>query len=491
MSASQKDYGSNKISKTVERTLLDFDMVRPGDSILVGLSGGPDSVALLHVLYELRAKFSIGRLGVCHLNHGLRRKDSDRDAEFAASLAKELDLPFYTKKEDVLGYRQAHRLSLEEAGRCVRYAFYEKVAHENGFSKIALGHHSDDNAELVLMNLLRGSGSLGFSGIPAARDQKIIRPLIRLMRTEILHYLTARKLKYRIDSSNDDKKYLRNRIRGELIPILKTNYNPGIIETVNRFAAIIKDEDQWLEAEITTLFDKIAAFPESEEVSLSLPELAGIHIAVKRRIIRKAISIVKGNLRRITFAQIDSAIRLMEKGPPYGVLDLPDRIRITRNRHLFIIKKENKPLRQVESRLPGERDLFFEYEMIDPGLSSQSVFIEEIGRRLRVSRASINENSDTHPAGHPVAFFDMDSLVFPLIIRNVRPGDRFTPLGMSGTQKVKKFFINNKVPKAQRWGCPLLLSKEKIIWVVGYRIDDSVRIKPLTRNVLKVELLLA
>lgn len=491
MPASQKDYRSNKISKTVERTLIDYEMVLPGDSILVGVSGGPDSVALLHILSELTEKFSIGRLAVCHLNHSLRGKDSDRDAEFVESLSEKLHLPFYLKKEDVRRYRKTHKLSLEDAARGVRYTFYHALARENGFSKIALGHHSDDNAELLLMNLIRGSGSVGFSGIAAVRDNQIIRPLIRLKRTEILHYLNAKNLKYRIDKSNDDKRYLRNRIRRELIPLLETNYNPRIVETINRFASIIKSEDQLLESAITPFFDKTASFLGSEEITLSLPQLRGLHIAAKRRIVRKAISILKGNLRRIAFNQIDSAVHLMEKGPFYGMIHLPDRIRIHRNRHLLIITREKESLRQVDGKSAAGKAPLFEYEVLEPGLNAESVFIKEIGRHLRISKAAMNEKFDSYHAGHPVAFFDMDSLSFPLIVRNLRPGDRFTPLGMAGTQKVKKFFINHKIPKAQRWECPVLLSKGKIIWVAGHRMDDSVKIKPLTKNVLKAELLLA
>ena len=196
-------------------------MVQNGDAVLVAVSGGADSVALVYILLELAPQYSF-RMAIAHLNHCLREKESDRDEAFVASLAKKLELPFYIGREDVLRYQKRHRLSLEDAARQVRYRFYDSIAAKYGYGKIALGHHADDNAELVLMNLLRGSGPLGLSGIPPVRDNRIVRPLINLRRSEIMDYAAVKKLDYVTDSSNWNLKFHRNKIRARLIPQLKS-----------------------------------------------------------------------------------------------------------------------------------------------------------------------------------------------------------------------------------------------------------------------------
>jgi len=484
MPASHK--GCNKLLRTAEKTVSTYGMLKPKDSVLVGVSGGPDSIALLHVLLTLASRFSL-RLGVAHLNHSLRQKDSDKDAEFVASLAGKFDLPCYVHKENVRKYQIENKLSLEEAARRVRYTFFNSVSETNRFNKIALGHHCDDNAELILMNLFRGSGPQGISGIPPVRDGKIIRPLINLKRSEIIDYLEAKGLKYVSDTSNWETKYLRNRIRLHLIPLLKESYNPKIIETLNRLAAIIGSEEEWIEDIIHPLFEKTALSMQDDIVSFSVPRLKEINIAAQRRIIRKAIARIKGNLRRITFSHIDSVINLLESRPAYKNLDFPDRIRIQRNRETLIFSKEKKALRDLNVKSGQAEKIAFEYKIAKP----EPIFIKEIGAHMKFSEMDIENLFDFRRTGQHAGFFDKDALSFPLVLRNFQPGDRFKPLGMAGTQKVKKFFINKKVPKTERTRCPILLSQGKIVWVIGHRIDESVKVTPSTRNVLKMELFLA
>lgn len=484
------DRAKNGVVQIVEQTIVTYRMFQSGDSALVCVSGGPDSLALLHVLLALAPRFSL-RLGIAHLNHSLRQKDSDSDAEFVASLAKKLGLPCYIGKEDVRKYRLENRLSLQEAARRVRYAFFNSVAEKNWFSKIALGHNEDDNAELVLMYLFRGSGPLGISGIPPVRDGqkehiKIVRPLIKLTRLEITDFLAAEGLRYISDRSNKDTRYLRNRIRHYLIPSLKASYNPRIVKTINRLASITRSEEEWIEDVINPAFEKSVLAAENSKITLSVPRLDRIHIAAKRRIIRKAIAKIKGDLRRITLFHIDAAISLLESRPASGIssLDLPGRIRIRRNGDILLFSKERRALRNLNPE-PSRADApSFEYKI----LKDESIFIKETGMHLKFSEIGIENLPDFRYTGHQVAFFDMDSLSFPLVVRNFRAGDRFNPLGMTGKQKVKKYFINSKVSRSERLRCPILLSQERIIWVVGFRIDNFVKVKPSTKNVLRVEL---
>jgi tRNA(Ile)-lysidine synthase len=475
-----------KILRTVDHTLGTYGMVQSGDAVLVAVSGGADSVALVYILIELAPKYSL-RMAIAHLNHCLRQGESDRDEAFVVSLAKQLELPVYIGREDVRRYQERHRLSLEDAARQVRYRFYDSIAVKYGYGKIALGHHGDDNAELVLMNLLRGSGPLGLSGISPVRDNKIVRPLINLKRSEIMNYVAAKKLDYVTDSSNWDLKYHRNKIRARLIPELKSGYNPKLIDSLNRLTAIVGAEEAWIEDLIQPIYEKAIVFKEKNKLGLSLEQLNQQPIAVRRRLIRKAILWVKGDLRRMTFAHVESACQLAQIGPTYGLLDLPDRIGIRRDNHVLTISKEGINLRCPErvSLLSSTHD--YEYRLSEPG----KIFIEEAGVQISFCEIPKAQLPDLDPSGHRIAFFDMDKIRFPLVIRNFRPGDRFSPLGLGGNQKLKKFFIDHKISRIERAKCPIVLSQHKIIWVAGHRLDNSAKLGRQTRRILKAELLLA
>jgi len=485
MHASLKNYKTNLL-RSVEQTITTYGMLKPNDAVVVGVSGGPDSVALLHILYTLAPRFSL-RIGVAHLNHCLRQTASDKDAEFVLSVAKKLDLPCFIEKVDVLKYQIDNRLSLEEAARRVRYTFYNQVSKTNRFNKIALGHHGDDNAEQVLMNLFRGSGPLGLAGIPPVRNGIIIRPLIQAKRSEILGFLNKNKIPYIADTSNTDTRYLRNRIRLQLIPLLKAAYNPKIIETLNRLAEIIRAEEERIATEIDLLFKKTALNIQQDHVTFAVSRLNDIHISTQRRLFRRAIETIKGDLRRIRFSHIDSVARLLKNRQTEARLDFPGRIRVQQNNDVLRFSREKIALRHLDPK-PGPEEIpAFEYAIATP----ESTFIKEIGLHIHFSEMSIDNLPDVRDAGRHTGFFDQDVIHFPLVLRNYRPGDRFKPLGMAGTQPLKKFFIDKKIPKAERGKCSLLLSRGKIIWVVGHRIDESVKVTPLTRNVLKVDLSLA
>ncbi len=463
-----------KLLETVSRTVRIYDMFRHGDAVLAGVSGGADSVALLHVLIAVSPEFSL-RIGIAHLNHCLRGEESDRDAEFVCSLAKQLNLPYYIESADVRAYSRGNRLSEEEAGRELRYEFYERIAGQYGYDRIALGHHADDNAELVLMYLLRGSGTSGLSGIPPVRGRHIVRPLIGVSRSEIGDFLTANRLAYVSDASNADTKFLRNRIRHELIPLLISSYNPKIVESLNRLSSILRSEDEWMDDNIRLLSDSCISDTADGKTVLSVPDT--LCLAAQRRIIRKAIAGIKGNLRRISYSHIEALSELLRNGPENGSLDLPDGIRGERIGNKLVFSKTGG------RNLPAVRPVF-EYIMKEPG----TVFIKEIAARVSVSESDMNLGDRGNPC---VAFFDRNAVSFPVTVRNFRPGDRFMPLGAGGTQKVKKYFINKKIPGEERRICPILVSGGKIIWIAGHRTDESVKVTAETETVLKAELFLA
>ena len=482
--------GCHPAVRTAAETIADSAMLESGDTVLVGVSGGQDSVALVHILMELAPLFPF-RLGIAHLDHGLRGDDSIRDARFVTALAEKLHLDCHIEKRDVQRYRQYHKLSLEEAARQVRYDFYDSTAAKYGYTKIALGHHADDNAELVLMFLVRGSGPDGVSGIPPVRDGRIIRPLIRLTRQEIKEYFSEKDLSYVSDSSNFDDRFLRNRIRNHLIPELKASYNPGVTRNLNRLADIFRKEKEWLEAVITPIYEQVVTKTDNNGLRLSLTAFQEHPEAVKRRLVRKAIAEVKGNLRRISYFHIEAVLRLAASDSRRGSLDLPDRVRVGRDGPgLYVIKKKH-PLRDCHSASPAAETLRYQYQVDRPLTQMMPLHVPEAGLRLEFSALEAENLPELYRTGQDVAFFDMNKLTFPLVLRNVQPGDRFRPLGMSGTQKVKKFFIDHKIPLKQRSRCPVLLNRGRIIWIVGHRIDETCRVSVATRLVLKAEWRLA
>ncbi len=500
-----------QLLKTLTKTIQHHTMFEKDDRVLIGVSGGPDSIALLHLLIRLAPRHQL-KLGVAHLNHSLREDMSDNDAAFVSSHTQSVGLKCYCRKEDIHKYQRRHKLSLEHAARRVRYRFLIRTAEEERFNKIALAHHCDDNAELILMNLLRGSGPLGLSGIPPVRNAagpkiKIVRPLIDVSKRAILDYLDELHLPYITDVTNADAKYLRNRIRHHLIPFLQASYNPSITQTLNQLANITRTEEEWIERQLSPFFKKAVIAQSHGSVSFSVLKLSANHPAAIRRIIRRAIHDIKGDSKRISYTHIALVIQLLKDGPVIGSIDLPDRIRVWRNDDNLVFTHEKTDLRRQKPSTANIKAPVFTYPIPKPekwnqtGARSltnekQSVFcfavtIKEIGVHLQFSHFPINRLHFRIDPNPNIACLDSDTLCFPLTLRNWHCGDRFRPLGMTGSQKLAKFFNNKKIELAQRFNCPILLSRNEIVWVVGHRMADGFKITSSTQKVLKVELLLA
>jgi tRNA(Ile)-lysidine synthase len=475
-----------RILRVVDHTLHTHSMIQIGDAVLVGVSGGPDSVALVHILRALAPKYGL-KLAIAHLNHGLRQNASDSDQAFVTALAEKFQMPLYAEKQDVRHYKKSRHLSVEEAARQVRYRFYHRSASEFGYDKIALGHHADDNAEQVLMAMLRGSGPLGLAGIPPVRADHIIRPLINLRRSELLDYLASQNLDYVEDSSNRDLRLLRNKIRSRLIPELQAEYNPKCVDSLNRMATILLAEEKWIDDHILQIFKDAVVRDDPHRLGLRLDRLKQEPIAAQRRLIRKAFLHVKGNLRRITFTHIEAVLKLVQQGTAGNMLNLPDHICVGRDQGCLLISNaQHKPPRTGGRHLPPAVP---EYSYQLPRVGE--ILIQEAGMQISFNEIPIKHVSDWQQTKRQMAYMDRDKLSFPLVIRNFRPGDRFSPLGIRGSQKVKKYFIDHKISRTERMKCPIVLSRNKIIWVAGHRLDNAVKIDSQTRRVLKAELLLA
>ena len=476
--------------RSVEKTIRDFNMLRSGDTVLMAVSGGPDSVALLHTMLTLQTEFDI-RLGVAHLNHGLRPSAAVTDAGFVSSLCQKKGLRYHAEKRDLRARHHRQKGSLEALARQVRYDFLSRVAQKIGYNKIALGHHAADNAELILMNLFRGSGPLGLSGIPPVRDNRFIRPLIGQSREQIMTFLQEYQLDFTLDETNQDTRFLRNRIRHELLPDLIRHYNPNLVDTLNRTADILRAEEELLEQTAQQALDSMSDM-HNRAVRVSISKLLENHVALQRRILRVAIGRVKGDLRKMTLQHIDAVLNLCRQGSSGQQLCLPDKVtvQILPKRLLAV----HKSLAMPDSRMHSHgHDPLPLYNLVlpRPGMGVQKVAIKELKTTLIFRCMPVESIANPTSAGQDTAFFDMDQLTSPLSLRYNLPGDRFMPLGMRGTQKLKNYFIDHKIPRDKRPTIPVLLSNNRIVWIVGHRIDERAKITQQTRNVLKIEVFLA
>lgn len=475
------------LKEKVRETIKKFGMLSSGDRVVVGVSGGPDSVALLHILKELTPPFKIS-LSIAHLNHRFRGRDSDRDAGYVQELAKRLNLPVIVESRDVPAFIKEEGLSPEDGARRARYDFFTRVAKQIKADKIALGHNADDQAETVLMRLLRGSGREGLSGIPPIRKLKvkskkleveIIRPLIETTREEIKKYLKENRIKSRLDASNIEPVYLRNRIRLKLLPLL-TKYNPNIKSVLVRTAQLLREEDRYLEGIVNRHLKQVINRRGEEKITLDIIKLSSLSSPIQRRLLRESVGLIKGNKLDINHAHIDDILDLL-KARGRASLDLPGNILVTKEyRRLSIgFKKEKK----VSS---------FNYFLKVPGITK----IPEIGFSFRAKilkgRPKTLKEDSPRPSSEErgskeKAYFDYERLRAPLFLRNREEGDRFQPLGMRGSKKLKDFFIDEKIPLKERERTSLLLSGKEIIWVVGQRISDKAKVTNKTKKVLMVE----
>jgi len=332
--------------QTLTETIETFDLIDQKDAVLAAVSGGPDSIALAVSLLALREKYAI-TIGIAHLNHMLRGEESLRDEAFTKAFAHRLGLPFHCEQTNVRIHAKKHGISIEEAGRDIRYRFFDQIAAGHGYTKIATGHNKDDNAELVLMNLLRGAGPKGLCGIPPIRDSKYIRPLIQVSKNQILDFLKAENQASVFDSSNKDMRYLRNKIRYQLMPQLQLEYNPEIMDALDRLSHILKQEEDFWDLETRKKLQTCLVKSSPSCLVLSKSVMAGLHPAILNRIFRKAIQTIKKDLNRISLAHINDAKEFCFNTPSGVSLDLPGQIRIYKNKNFITIKKEAGPLREI------------------------------------------------------------------------------------------------------------------------------------------------
>lgn len=454
------------VLKTIEATVRRYRMFAPGDRVVVGVSGGPDSVALVHALWRLRDRLRIS-LVIGHLNHQLRGSASYEDANFVRQLGEQLDLPVVVELNDVRSRARSYHLSLEAAAREARYRFFDYVAEKRSAQKIATGHTANDQAETILMRLFRGSGTSGASGIRPVLDGRIVRPLLRVTRREVDAYLAAHHLTARMDVSNTDLSYLRNRIRHTVLPRLEEEYNPEIVAAFGRFGEVLRAEEEFLEHEADQVFQQSLIEQQADRVLVAAPPLQASALALQRRVIRRAVAAIGGRPDVLTFDHVERTLTLIEHDQPGRILALPGGLRVERRREAVLFRKGAARPFEVTLDIPGTTEL-----------------PESAGR---IQTRILDLGDVPPPQDRTCAVFDAEAIQEPVIVRTRRPGDRLDPIGMAGTKPLKALLNEWAIPRLERDSIPLLVSRDRILWVIGRRVSRWAAVSPQTKQVLVVE----
>lgn len=467
------------ILSQVQQTIAKYDIFNPGDKVVVGVSGGPDSLCLLHLLNHLREELGIA-LHVAHLHHALRGEEADEDARFVEGVATSWGLPSTVEKRDVPAYAEREKLAIEEAARRVRYTFLAEVARRVGASSVAVGHNADDQVETIIMHWLRGAGTAGLRGMRPLQgwplpgiDLRLVRPLLEIPREEIEAYCQEHRLNPRFDRSNLDTTYYRNRIRHELLPLLE-EYNPNIREVIRRAALIIADDHDYLASQGQRAWEKVVREIEGA-LLFNLKAWEELHPSLQRQLLRRAIRNLRSDLRNIDWVHIEEARRAVSEKPAGTEVTLPRGLSLFRSYQTFVIGDmiplPEMPLIEQEMKIavPGRTPLP-DWDLITEVLAGEGGKEEALN------------NQDPWQG-----YLDLDQVGQELILRGRKPGDRFQPLGMGGRSKpLREFMIDAKIPHHVRDRVPLVVSPQNIIWVAGYRIDERARVTEKTGRVLKI-----
>lgn len=442
----------------IVRTVRSRNLLLCGQHILVAVSGGPDSVALASILRRLRSSWKL-TLSAVHCNYGLRGDESEEDQQFVEDFCRDLGVPLHVRRVEL--HADGREGSLQAEARDLRYRVMQEIAEKCGADRIAVGHTADDQAETVLLWMIRGAGLTGLSGMPAFRDNQIIRPLYETKRHEILTYLRRAGLSFREDSSNFKPLYLRNRVRNELIPVL-TRLVPSSIDALCRLADICREDDRYLDQQAAVLCSSAVQRGSAGDRTIDRSLLLELPLAFQRRCIRNLFREDDRQFRSPSIRTVDRIIRLASERGSGSSLDVKGGRVVVGDRHLRFV-----PLQTQEISHAGSP-----YDRCQAQLSVPGALIWSGTRqRLQVqqqSRAQIGPG----PLGKDRILVDADRVSQPLIVRNWLPGDRFHPSGMGGhSKKLQDFFTDLKIPLAVRSLIPLVVAPEGILWVVGYRQD--------------------
>jgi tRNA(Ile)-lysidine synthase len=453
------------MTKTIEQKALKFidenHLIKKGDKVLVALSGGADSIFLLSFLIKFKKRFGI-EVAAFHLNHKLRGKSADTDEKFCSDLCKQNKIKFICVKKDVKAYAKKLKVSVEEAGREIRYLELNRAADKIGCTKIATAHNASDNVETILLNFVKGAGIKGLSGIPVRRDN-IIRPILCLTSEEIRQYLKKNKISFRVDESNLDSDYERNFLRNEIIPKLKQRLNPRLEEKISNTSKII--------SEINSFVGK-----QTEQLSREAIKLEGKVLRINTKKISKLDRSFPGIFLK-SVVENNFNIELSSENI-FAIVDLVNsqagkQVHLKEN---IIASKERNEL--IVGRKPSVK-------------SEKALYKIKVGGKIKVdgkiiSISEVNRKMFKFTPNKSVEFISADELRNVFEIRRWKDGDKFQPIGMKGTKKISDFLADQKISSSRKKGHLVLTNSGKIVWVIGLRIDERFKVKPESKMILKL-----
>lgn len=450
---------------SVSKTIEDHELIRRGDSVLVALSGGPDSVALLDILCRLRKRLKL-ELSAVYVNHQIRPKAASREEAFCSALCQNQKVEFISVAADVPSLAAESKQSLEQVGRELRYREFERIAQENAIDRIALGHHADDRAETILFRIIRGTGTAGLKGIPIKRG-KIVRPLYHLTKSEILDYLDQRNIEFCIDRSNLKTDFKRNLIRLRLLPEIRQSLNPAVDSALLGLGETAQAEDQFLERLAARAIKKAVRFSPGGKIELDLILFSNYDLWLRRRLIRHCVTLLSPSGLAPDRKVTERLVNLSPNGK--RSISLPGGIQATEvtGKLVFLRKEKLGYCKELRSGTIQSLD--------NPRINLKFRSVRERGLPLKKERRSSSVR------------IDADRVSLPLMVRSIRPGDRFRPLGMKGSKKVGDYLTDRKLHPVYRDEIPVVCDTQGIVWLVGFEIDERVKIDKRTKKVLKIE----
>lgn len=447
----------NKVRETIRANKL----IEEGDTIIVGASGGPDSQFLIYALMELRKEMDFTII-LAHLNH-LHRKEADFDESLVEETAEKFALSFRKKAASMDDYAKKYGISSEDAGRRLRYEFFREIQKEYPKSKIAIAHNLDDQAETVLMRIIRGTGVEGLRAMDY-RNGDIIRPILDIKKAMILDYLNSEQIPYAIDKTNFATDYTRNKIRLHIIPEIE-KINPNFKESLVKLSEIATDEISISDSYIKNIYEDIIIQRKIDFVSFDKEAFESQDKAIQSRLIRCAIGEIKKEIRDISKENIDNFLSLVDLANGKSIIK--DDLVFLKSYKFYkmSLRKEDSQKKTGELTINIGEELSFG------------------GKRIKIS--SVCDFQKKH--GKNIEYFDRDKLTFPLSVRFRKNGDKFKPIGLGHRKKIKDFFIDMKVDKEKREKIPLILSENDIIWVTSFRSSEDYKLDPSTKNIIKIE----
>ncbi len=435
------------------------------EKLLLAVSGGPDSMAMLFAMKNISETMGF-KLFIAHVNHGVRGELALRDQVFVEKTAKELNIPYYTKNVDMVAYGKELGISSEDAGRLLRYGFFREVLSNLGGGYICVAHNKNDQAETVLLRILRGTGVEGLKAMELISGD-IIRPLINVERTEIEDYIRDNKIETMLDHTNLQAIYSRNKVRLELIPYIQENFNPNIIDSLCRLSEIASWEMEIINKVVEKKFNLLVKNISSNSIIFKGDEFLSEDDSIKRKLIRRGIHHILGHLNGIQEVNVGTVLDLFNNGITGKAIHLPNNLMAIISYNDYVIKTRKE-------------------EAKDPNIYKLHMGVNRIEKLNMIVEISNVGEKDINFSDKSIKYFNKDMIHGDISIRFRADGDRFVPFGGRGTKKIKDYFIDKKIPKDKRDMTPIIVDEEKILWIVGLSIDDRVRVIDQC-NVLKIE----